>query len=566
MVFRVALTQLTNRVGDIAGNATQMKHFWSEAEQAGADLIVFPELALTGYPPEDLLLKREMVDANIAAITELATSCMFETHAVVGHVGRGDDLADDTEQWDAPQQNRSLTNAASVLAHGQTVATYRKQRLPNYGVFDERRYFTSMRDTCVVNVHGVRVGVLICEDLWSDAGPGERLVNAGIDVMVVLNASPYHRGKRTDREMWCRTYALRGNMHVVYVNTVGGQDEVVFDGDSFVIDPHGTVTARLAQFSEDFLICDLDLPGATGRTKPERPVPVALPRLSPEAETWAALVCATRDYCHKNGFRHAVIGLSGGIDSAVTAAIAVDALGAENVTGVAMPSPYSSEHSLTDARDAATLLGITLHEVPIGAPLAAFRDVLDGLVVTDFHRSDGLQPGVAYENMQSRLRGLTVMALSNEQNAIVLTTGNKSEYAVGYATLYGDMAGGYAPLKDVEKTLVFTLANWRNTQNRVIPESSVTKPPSAELRPGQFDSDSLPDYPVLDAIIRMYVEEAASLAEIVASGIDRDTAVRTIALIDRAEFKRRQAAPGPKITVRAFGRDRRMPITQLWRD
>lgn len=568
MVFRVALAQLPNRVGDIRGNATQMKHFWEQADQAGADLVVFPELALTGYPPEDLLLKREVVNANLEELASLAKTDRLQTAAVIGHVGRSEDTsASPTEQWDAPQHTRSLTNALSVLQDGNVRATYRKQRLPNYGVFDERRYFTAGNDTCVVTLRDTRVGFLICEDLWSDTGPGERLLNAGIDVLVVINASPYHQGKRDDREMWCRTYATRGQMHVVYLNTVGGQDDVVFDGDSFVLDPTGAIVCRLAQFHPDFQVCDL----AVGNDNPTHALPELAarsiqPRLEPYAEVWEALVCGTRDYCTNNGFTHAVLGLSGGIDSAVTAAIAVDALGAEHVTGVALPSPYSSDHSLSDAREAAALLGIRFHELPIGAPLAAFSEVLEGLIVTGFDRPDGREAGVAYENMQSRLRGLTVMALANEMNAIALTTGNKSEYAVGYATLYGDMAGGYAPLKDVEKTLVFHLATWRNTQKLAIPLNTIAKPPSAELRPGQFDSDSLPDYPVLDAIIRLYVEQAASLADIVAAGIDQETAARVIQMIDRAEFKRRQAAPGPKITMRAFGRDRRMPITQLWRD
>jgi NAD+ synthase (glutamine-hydrolysing) len=582
VVFRLALGQIDARVGDVDGNVERVLAAWREAAGLGADLVVFTELTVTGYPPEDLLLKREFVDANLAAIEQLSSRGPSGTVAVVGYVGAGQGDTTDEEHWDVAVATRGMTNSAAILADGSLVATYDKLRLPNFGVFDEARYFTPRERPCVVTVSGVDVGVTICEDLWSEQGPVAAAARAGAKVVVNLNASPYHRGKRHERERWVRHHAGTHGVHLAYCNVVGGQDEVVFDGDSMLAGPDGTILARGGQFVEDLVVTDLEVEPApeprgtvalTGghRSDGRHLHPVELPlriepeRLDPVGEVWEALVRATRDYCHRNGFDDAVVGLSGGIDSAVVATLAADALGAEHLTGVAMPSPYSSDHSIADAAQLATNLGCVYHEVAIGGPLAAASEGLGELVVSGFDRTDGLSPGVAYENMQSRLRGLTLMALSNEHGSIVLTTGNKSEYAVGYATLYGDMAGGFAPIKDVPKLLVYELARWRNRDGETIPTATIEKPPSAELRPGQMDSDSLPDYETLDDVIRAYVELDLGIERIVARGHGRDEVRRLVQMIDRAEYKRRQAAPGPKITERAFGRDRRVPITNGWR-
>jgi NAD+ synthase (glutamine-hydrolysing) len=574
--FRLALAQIAARVGDIEGNTAEVLEAWRRAAELGADLVVFTELTITGYPPEDLLLKREFVTANLEAIERLAADGPTGTVAIVGYVGAGEGDTTDDDHWDVALATRDLTNSAAVIADGRIVATYDKLRLPNYGVFDEARYFTPRDEPCVVGIAGVPVGVTVCEDLWTENGPVQAAVRAGATIIANLNASPYHQGKRPDRERWVRHHTTRGGVWLAYCNVVGGHDEVVFDGDSMIAGPDGDIVARGAQFAEDLVVVDVELedpslpPGTVelpgwGPTKPSLDPRTDADRLDDVAEVWAALVRATRDYCHRNGFREAVIGLSGGIDSAVTAAVAADALGGENVVGVAMPSPYSSEHSIADARELATNLGCRYHELPIGGPLRSVGTVLEPLVVTGFDDPER-EPGVAYENLQSRLRGLYLMALSNEHGSIVLTTGNKSEYAVGYATLYGDMAGGFAPLKDVPKLLVYELARWRNLDGEVIPPSTIEKPPSAELRPGQMDQDSLPAYEVLDDIVLAYVEEDLGIEAIVARGHDRAEVQRVVRLIDRAEYKRRQAAPGPKITRRAFGRDRRVPITNLWRD
>jgi NAD+ synthase (glutamine-hydrolysing) len=571
--FRVAMGQLDARVGDVDGNVAKVLSAWREAAVLGADLIVFTELTITGYPPEDLLLRREVVAANLAALERLAADGPPGTTAVVGYVGAGEGDTTDAEHWDVSMATRGLTNSAAVLRDGALVATYDKLRLPNYGVFDEARYFTPRDVPCVVPVAGVPVGITICEDLWVEQGPAQAAVVAGARLLVNLNASPYHRGKRDDRERWVRHHARTGGVPVAYCNLVGGQDEVVFDGDSMLADAQGTIIARGAQFATDLIVVDVDVDvgdnggtaaDATVAERPAIPARDDAPRLDPLAEVWGALARATRDYCHHNGFEDALIGLSGGIDSALVVTIAADALGPEHVTGVAMPSPYSSEHSVSDAVTIARNLGIHYHELPIGRPLAAVGDVLEGLVVTGFDRP-GVAPGVAYENLQSRLRGLVLMALSNEHGAIVLTTGNKSEYAVGYATLYGDMAGGFAPLKDVPKLLVYDLARWRNQDGETIPWSTIDKPPSAELRPGQVDQDSLPPYEVLDDLVTGYVEQDLSLEALVARGHELAVVRRVTRLIDLAEYKRRQGAPGPKITPRAFGRDRRVPITSGWR-
>ncbi len=600
MALRIAMAQLATRVGDIDGNVAAVLEAWHRAAEQGTDLLVCTELTITGYPPEDLLLRSEFVRANLAALERLADQGPPGTAAVVGYVGPGDgwpredtpgeedlrggqpeDPSVDTGHahghWDVAMATRDLTNSAAVLRAGEIVATYDKLRLPNYGVFDEARYFTPRHAPCVVELAGAPVGVTICEDLWDEHGPVHTSAGAGAEVVVNLNASPYHRAKRDDREAWARHHATTDDVTLVWVNAVGGQDEVVFDGDSMLLGPSGDVLARGAQFAEDLVI--VDVPGTgreradTARQRPALAPRVERERLDPVGEVWQALVTATRDYCHRNGFEAALIALSGAIDSAVTASTAADALGGEHVTGVLLPSPYSSSHSLDDARALAERVACRVLELPIDGPLSAAGELLGDLVATGFgpqaRAASGREPGVAYENLQARLRGLLLMALSNEHGSIVLTTGNKSEYAVGYATLYGDMAGGFAPLKDVPKLLVYELARWRNARGgadggEVIPTSTITKPPSAELRPDQRDDDSLPAYEVLDDIVAAHVEDELGVERIVERGHDEAVVRRVVGLIDRAEHKRRQGAPGPKITTRAFGRDRRMPISSGW--
>jgi NAD+ synthase (glutamine-hydrolysing) len=554
-VLRIALAQVPARVGDIGGNAATVLEAWRAAAARAADLVVLPELALVGYPPDDLLLRPELIARVEGSLEELAASGPAGTVAIVGTVGRTAHAGDDA--WGVANAVTDLANRAAVLRDRSVAATYDKMRLPNEGVFDEARYFVPGTQPLVTTIGATPVGMVICQDLWTAGGPVEAAVSAGARVLVVLNASPYHCGKRAEREEWVLRHARDHALWVVYVNRVGGQDDVVFDGDSMVADPTGRIVARGAQFAADLVLVDIDLEsGHGGPLASEHDPDLALDDI---AELWAALVLATRDYCLGNGFREAIVGLSGGIDSAVTAAIAVEALGPEAVLGVAMPSPYSSNHSVDDAVALARHLGIRLETLPIGASLAAASSTLDGLVRTGF---DGDEPaGLAYENLQSRLRGLLLMALSNERGAIVLTTGNKSEYAVGYATLYGDMAGGFAPLKDVLKGDVYRLARHTNRDGERIPASTIEKAPSAELRPGQLDADSLPDYPSLDAILVGLVEELRTVDDLVADGHDRAEVVRVLRLVDGAEHKRRQSAPGPKVSRRAFGRDRRVPIT-----
>jgi NAD+ synthase (glutamine-hydrolysing) len=554
-VLRIALAQVPARVGDVRSNSATILEAWQAAAAASADIVVLPELALVGYPPDDLLLRPELVDRAGRALVALATQGPRGTAALIGTVGRTHRQDDDT--YGVASAVTDLSNRAALLQDGQVAAHYDKMRLPNEGVFDEARYFLPGSDPLVATIGGVAVGTIVCQDLWVAGGPAAASVAAGAQVLLVLNASPYHRGKRSEREAWVTLHAREHGVWVVYVNRVGGQDDVVFDGDSMVADPTGRIIARGAQFATDLVIVDLDVDTGEGH-----PVAVehAPDRSLDDVEAlWAALVLATRDYCLGNGFREAIVGLSGGIDSAVTAAIAVEALGPDAVLGVAMPSPYSSDHSVADAKELAHNLGIRIEVLPIGPSLAAASETLDGHVVTGF---DGDVPaGLAYENLQSRLRGLLLMALSNERGSIVLTTGNKSEYAVGYATLYGDMAGGFAPLKDVLKGEVYALARHANRDDPRIPVSTIDKPPSAELRPGQLDADSLPDYPTLDAILVGLVEDLRTVEDLVADGHARAEIVRVLRLVDRAEHKRRQAAPGPKVSRRAFGRDRRVPIT-----
>ncbi|MGH8901172.1 MAG: NAD+ synthase [Egibacteraceae bacterium] len=554
--MRLALVQLNPIVGDLGGNARALRAAYTQAVSAGADVVCASELALTGYPPEDLVLKRAFVEATGQALRDLAIAT-GPAALVVGFV---DDLSEaPAESWrpvtSEARRYPPLADAAAVLRCGHVEATYRKQRLPNYGVFDEARYFMAGTGPPVlVDVAGACVGVTVCEDLWGDGGPVDEAAACGAQVVLNLNASPYSRGKRGEREHWAATHARATGAWIAYAHQVGGQDEVVFDGDSFVMAPDGTVVARAAQFEPDLLVVDLPV----GHAAPERalaPAPAA--RLDPVAEVYAALVLGTRDYVRKNGFGGAIVGVSGGVDSALVATIAADALGPDRVTGVLMPSPHSSRGSVTDARKLVANLGIRSLTLPISAVMHAFDEALAGPFT-------GAEPGVAEENIQSRIRGTLLMALSNRFGDIVLATGNKSELAVGYATLYGDMAGGFAVLKDVPKTLVYELCRHRNQASGVIPQEVLDKPPSAELRPDQLDTDSLPPYDVLDPIIEAYIGHDRSVADIVADGFDAQTVRDVVRLVDRAEYKRRQAPPGVKITDRAFGKDRRLPITQSW--
>ncbi len=555
--MRIAMAQVNPTVGDVDGNVEKVLDAWRRAADAGADLVVFSELVVTGYPPEDLLLSKAFLDASAAGRGRLVKEGPAGCAAAIGCLGL-DEVDDEFADWDVAREAQPLRNRCMLVADGEVVATYDKWRLPNFGVFDEARYFVPDDETVVVDVGGVKVGLTVCEDLWTEGGSLAAAGRAGAEVIVNVNASPFHRGKRARRERWVRHHAAHTDATVVYVNQVGGQDDVVFDGDSMAIAPDGHVLARGAQFAEDLVVFDLD---------PTRPdgghsgAPTGAPRLDDLGEVYEALVLGTRDYLHKNGFRSALLGLSGGIDSALTCAVAADALGPENVLGVLMPSPWSSDHSLADAEALAEALGIRHATIPIKPAMDAF----DEMLAEEFA---GTASGVAEENLQSRIRGTLLMALSNKHGHLLLTTGNKSEYAVGYATLYGDMNGGYAPLKDVPKLWVYDLCRWRNDSphrtGSPIPENTITKPPSAELRPGQLDTDSLPPYEDLDQIVAARVEQVLGVDAIVAMGFDRDVVERVVHLIDRAEFKRRQAAPGPKATLRAFGRERRLPITNGW--
>jgi NAD+ synthase (glutamine-hydrolysing) len=576
--MRIALAQLNPTVGAIDRNASALADAYAAATQRGADLVVSGELGLVGYPPDDLLLKPAFVTAaaeHLQALADRVGTQPFmvgfpediqDTGEPVGVVG------EDAIPEDAIPQG--LANSAALLANGLIAKVYRKHRIPNYGVFDEARYFRAGTGLAVVDVDNIAVGLTVCEDLWGEGGPVTESARAGAQVVLSPNASPFHHGKRDERERWARHHATTAHTWVVYVNLVGGQDDVVYDGDSFVMAPDGTVVARAAQFEEDLLIVEIDpegegerqRAGGRGSERPATPPQQWAPRLDRPAAIYEAVMLGTRDYLAKNGFERAVIGLSGGIDSALTLAIAVDALGADNVTAVGMPSPYSSEGSITDSKELVAALGCHWLELGIGSIMDAFTDAL----ATPFA---GRDEDITEENIQSRIRGTLLMALSNKLGDLVLATGNKSEYAVGYATLYGDMAGGFAPLKDVYKTVVYDLCvyrngthrpSWRGPSGAVIPQAIIDKPPSAELRPGQRDTDSLPEYDVLDPILESYIEQYRSVENLVADGHDRDVVAKVTRLVDRAEYKRRQAAPGVKVTKRAFGRERRLPITNRW--
>jgi NAD+ synthase (glutamine-hydrolysing) len=534
---RIALAQVDTTVGDLHGNLDRLTAWASRATEAGADVAVFPELAITGYPPEDLVLRPAFVQDNLAALDALAERTAGGCAIVTGFVDR-------TE--------RGIHNAAAMLGGGRIVARYHKVKLPNYGVFDEARTFAPGEASCPVRMAGSELGLSICEDAWAPGAPFDAYAKRRTPVVLNINGSPFHRGKAGERLEICRARAIETGAWFVYVNAVGGQDELVFDGGSVVVRPDGTLAHHAAMFEEDLLVVDIEGELSSAAQRPPWPDDLE--------QTYRALVLGLRDYAGKNGFEQVVLGLSGGIDSALVAVLATDALGADAVRALAMPSRYSSPESLEDATEVASRLGIRLDVLEIDDVFTRYLRLLEG----PFR---GTRAGVAEENLQARIRGNLLMAISNRFGALVLATGNKSEYAVGYATLYGDMAGGFAPIKDVPKTLVYDLVRSRNAggPGEPIPARVIGKPPTAELRPDQLDTDSLPAYEELDPIIQAYVEEDRSSEDIVEMGHDRAVVERVIAMIDGAEYKRRQAAPGVKITPKAFGRDRRLPITNRYR-
>jgi NAD+ synthase (glutamine-hydrolysing) len=577
-LLRVALAQINPVVGDIRGNARKISESIARARDEGAALVVLPELSLTGYPPEDLLLKTTFLDAAGEALHELAG----QTHDIAAVVGY-------------PEKAEDVYNSAAVLADGAVVATYRKMYLPNYGVFDEQRYFQSGAEAAIVELNGIPLGLSICEDIWEPGPPAMTEALAGAQVILNLSASPYRMGVGARRERMLIQRAVDNLTAVVFVNTVGGQDELVFDGHSLAIDQDGEVLARAPQFEEALTFCTIDPRAITAARLREtrhranvrrqrRAGPIAEPpvftlaslttetesvadvvsgdvvdTLSDEAEVYAALRIGLHDYVEKNGFEHVVIALSGGIDSALAALVAADALGPERVTCVSMPSPYSSEGTRNDARTIAENLGVDFREIGIEQAMHAYEVMLS-------EAFEGREPDVAEENVQARIRGNVVMALSNKFGWLVLATGNKSELSVGYATLYGDMAGGFAVLKDVYKTWVYRLVRWRNEQegHALVPASALDRPPSAELRHEQRDEDSLPPYDLLDRILEGYIEDDLDAVELAHRGLPAEDVERVIRMVDRAEYKRRQAPPGIKISSRAFGRDRRLPITNRY--
>jgi NAD+ synthase (glutamine-hydrolysing) len=548
MKLRVALAQINPTVGDLAGNAGLIADSVKSAQAQGANLIVFPEMIVTGYPVEDLALRPSFQAASIRAVQEIAASITGDIVAVVGYLDQG------------PK------NAVAVIHNGKIVATYVKRHLPNYGVFDEFRNFVAGDQSLVVRIHGVDVAVAICEDIWHSL---DSIAVRTPGLLVVPNGSPFERNKDDVRLALVQKRAKEIAAPVAYVNMTGGQDDLVFDGDTIVVANDGSVLARTPQFDDQLIVVDIDC--TEGSSRPdvvvsEEPTsltdsaaPAVATRLSNEAEMWQALVMGLRDYVGKNGFRSVVLGLSGGIDSALVAAIAIDALGAKRVNGVAMPSKYSSGHSVEDAQAMADATGIHFRTTPIAPMVEAF---MDNVVLK----------GLAEENLQARVRGTTLMGISNQEGHLVLATGNKSELAVGYSTLYGDAVGGFAPIKDIYKTDVWALARFRNAlalergEVPPIPERSITKEPSAELRPDQKDSDSLPDYPLLDQVLRAYVDEDHGYEALLADGFDAELVRRVISLVDKAEYKRRQYPPGTKVSTRAFGKDRRLPMTSHWNE
>lgn len=532
--LRIAIAQINLLVGDVMGNAQRILDASVYArDELQADLLVTPELALTSYPPEDLLLRPGMHERVARALHFLQTE-VKGIDVLLGY---------------PEQSHEGIFNAVGLLRDGALVSQCHKHNLPNYSVFDERRYFQSGMGNCVIDIKGVKTGVTICEDIWHPE-PAQQSVAQGAELIININASPYHMHKADERKTVVRDRIKETGKAVVYANLVGGQDELVFDGESFVMDKHGEIVFSAPAFEET--ICAIDFEVTANEVTPV--VQTVTEKLSQEASVYQALVLGVRDYIEKNGFAGVVLGLSGGIDSALTLTVAVDAIGKERVEAVMMPSRYTADMSVQDAQEEAEILGVNYQVIPIEPAFNAFLDMLKDEFA-------GRAVDTTEENMQARCRGLLLMAISNKKRKIVLTTGNKSEMAVGYATLYGDMAGGFDVLKDVPKTLVYRLAEYRNTLGRVIPQRVIDRPPSAELAPDQKDTDSLPDYDVLDAILEAYVENDQGLADIVAAGYDRETVINVMRMVDRNEYKRRQAPPGVRITRRAFGRDRRYPIT-----
>ena len=540
--MRIALGQFNAIVGDLSGNVEKMKVFWDRAAQAGADLVLFPELAICGYPPEDLVYKRHFVEENRLAVEKLAAGCPRKT-LIVGFARRS---AND------------VFNAAAVIENGRITRTYDKCALPNYSVFDERRYFTPGTRPAIIRVGDLHVALTICEDIWETDQLIRSLSDAGhFDLLVNISASPFHLGKVQDRIRVITAYTRAFGCAAAYCNLVGGQDELVFDGNSILIDSTGRVMAKAKSFDEDLLVADIDSQPGRITIRPAQPQPPQID--DPLDEVYHALVLGTRDYAIKNGFKKVLLGISGGIDSAITAAIAADALGAENVLSITMPSRFNSPETIADAKKVADNLGIQLLTIPIEPILTPFNESLK--TCPAWH-----DQGIAYENLQARIRGTILMSLSNQIGALVLTTGNKSETSVGYSTLYGDTAGGFAVIKDVFKTLVYKLADHMNEQagRELIPVDVIKRPPTAELRPNQKDVDSLPDYDLLDTILKGYVEEDKSARELIQAGLPAPEVERVIRLVDLNEYKRRQSPPGPRITAKAFGKDRRFPITNRY--
>lgn len=563
----MAGAQINLRVGDLAYNEGRIRDAMNWAEAEGADVLLLPELAIPGYPPEDLVIRKGFVDANLGVLERLAGHA-GSTVTVVGFVDR----VPPAGPVSTGRDSCPVANAAALLHRGQIKGIYNKVLLPNYGVFDEERYFVAgSAPGAVWNVGGVVVGVSICEDIWVPDGPPSAQVAAGARLLLNINGSPFHVSKDAERVRHIEREAVSARVPVVYLNLVGGQDELVFDGGSIVMDGEGSIQYRAQRFEEDLFVVDVEVGDPAGE-QAEAPAARAdslrqgsglrssgpAPAAEPIELIYRALVLGLGDYVRKNGFSKVVVGLSGGIDSALTAVVAVDALGRDSVRGVTMPSEFSSQGSVRDSEELARRLGIRLDRIAIGDLFDGYRDALEAVFASS-------EFGVAEENLQPRIRGTLLMGISNKHNEMVIATGNKSEMAVGYATLYGDMAGGYAVLKDVFKTTVYELADWRNRAREVIPEEIIRKPPSAELRPGQLDTDSLPPYEVLDQVLAAYIEEDRSIDAIVDAGFDRDIVTRVAAMVDRNEYKRRQSPPGVKITPKAFGRDRRLPITNGWR-